>query len=400
MGTRMLGVVTRMLGGGHADAGRKDEIARAILSCEPAEWGEEAALAAKKLLEAADLGKGGALTPIKLEEAWLVIASRDACKHGDSCFTTACRYCHSSDKEPLWVRFKMASRESPLNYSEGLSDLRGQEWSLMRNAFHALGEEAFKVACVRQTAVLRHFASRDGARFVLKGLPDPDQLQAFVLGRVEEIWGPGVVNRRSCQEYLDRSSARVKSTITGGDYSAPSRNPVSGHWGGPQGTVKIARVIKVGINNPNVDFKNVERDTAWHGCQARSLEDWKPDKPGTHPQFRIDKFKHTAHRPGVYVSPSFEQAVLYAFRRWDKQPRFGVMTTKEGERWNYLTVMQLALRDRGVPGVVDECQRTWPNANTDDWDPGKLEWVVRDVSKAQIYGILFCFFPDDPPQGG
>jgi len=304
----------------------------------------------------------------------------------------------------LWDAERHAAQlVSPSSYCNATAQSwRGSAaaWALFGKAYKQLGAPSFRCVCARQTAALQHFVSRQGARFVCKGLSEPDALQAFAIRRVEQIWGAHVVHRSSCQEYLDRCGARVVSSITKSDYSAPSKSPVTGHWGGPQATVNLARIVKVGIRNPNVDLAKQERDTAWHGCQARTLEDWRPSKPGTHPQFRLDKSIHNAHSRGIYVSPSFEQAVLYAFRKWDKQPRFATWTAPTGERWNYLTVMQLALYGRGVKGVVDECPRTWPAASTDGWDAGKLEWVVRDASKAQIYGILFCFFPDDPAQGG
>ena len=103
---------------------------------------------------------------------------------------------------------------------------------------------------------------------------------------------------------------------------------------------------------------------------------------------------------GVYVTPAFEHAVGYAFRKWDKSPRFAVFTAPSGERWNYLTVMQLAVYDRGLPGAVKECGKTWGGLPGDGWYAQKLEWIIEDVSKGQIYGILFCFFPDNPPQHG
>jgi len=232
---------------------------------------------------------------------------------------------------------------------------------------------------------------------VCQGLKEPDELQSFAVKRVQEIWGD-VISRGACQEYLDRSSQKCVSKITGGDYSAPSRRPVRA-FDGPQGTIDIARIVKVALNNPNADFKK-KRDTAWHGCQARTLEQWKPDTPNTHPQFRLDKFKHTAHGAGIYVTPAFEHAVGYAFRMWNRTPRFAVMHTRSGQRWNYITIMQLAIYDRGVKGVVDESRKTWGGLPSDGWEDQGLEWVVRDASKAQIYGLLFCFFPDDPPQGG
>jgi len=62
--------------------------------------------------------------------------------------------------------------------------------------------------------------------------------------------------------------------------------------------------------------------------------------------------------------------------------------------------MQLAVYDRGLPGAVKECGKTWGGLPGDGWDAQKLELIIEDVSKGQIYGILFCFFPDNPPQHG
>ena len=54
--------------------------------------------------------------------------------------------------------------------------------------------------------------------------------------------------------------------------------------------------------------------------------------------------------------------------------------------------MQLAVYDRGVPRAVKECKKTWGGLLGDGWDARKLEWIVEDVSKGQIYCILFCSF--------
>ena len=53
-----------------------------------------------------------------------------------------------------------------------------------------------------------------------------------------------------------------------------------------------------------------------------------------------------------------------------------------------------------MTAAVKECKKTWGGLLGDGWDAQKLEWIVEDVSKGQIFGILFCFFPDDPPQNG
>ena len=131
------------------------------------------------------------------------------------------------------------------------------------------------------------------------GLLEPDMLQSFALRRVEQIWSD-VVRRPACQEYLDRSGEKTVSNISGGDYSAPSRRPVKA-WDGPQGMVDIPRIGKIAVRKPNGDCKRA-RDTAWHGCQARNLQDWKPAKPNTLPAFRAEKSLHKAHGGGVYVT--------------------------------------------------------------------------------------------------
>jgi len=364
----------------------------------PAAWDEASAAAAARLLQAMDLSSPAGLSSREVAECAQILASRPQCRHSPCALTSGvCRYRHGDDL--LFDPAKGAPLTCPGSYAaRGQEPLKspGLAWWLLGPSFERLGPEAFQLRCAQHVAALEHFKTREGARIVAPGLPDPDELQAFALKRVKEIWGD-LVNRGNCQEYLDRSGEKITSKVTGSEYSAPSRRPIK-VWDGPQGTVNISRIVKVGLRNPNVDFQR-PRDTAWHGCQARNLQDWKTT-PNTPPAFRAEKSIHKAHGGGVYVTPAFEHAVGYAFRRWDRSPRFAVHTTPSGMRWNYLTIMQLAVYDRGKPGAVKECKQTWGGLSGDGWDPNRLEWIVEDVSKGQIYGILFCFFPDDPPQGG
>eukprot|EP00811_Abedinium_folium_P033012 NODE_6007_length_1713_cov_3.201765.p1 GENE.NODE_6007_length_1713_cov_3.201765~~NODE_6007_length_1713_cov_3.201765.p1 ORF type:complete len:397 (-),score=110.30 NODE_6007_length_1713_cov_3.201765:458-1648(-) len=338
------------------------------------------------------------LSPRGLAEAAQVLSSCVECSAGEGCTTARCRFRHGADDTLLFVPNPALPLTSPATFkATTAAPLRENDqllWQLFGAAFERVGPDAFAAAAVRHAAALQHFASREGARMVCGGLHEPDELQSFALARVHEVWG-NVVHRKSCQEYLDRSAEQTVSRVTGGEYSAPSRREVRA-WPGPQGAICISRIIKVGLRNPNVEFGK-KRDTAWHGCQARSLEDWRGEK-NTHPQFRLEKSQACAHGSGIYVTPAFEHAVGYAFRRWDRSPRFASMKTRAGERWNYITIMQLAIYDRGDPGAVEEKTKTWAGLPGDGWDASRLEWVVRDVSKAQIYGILFCFFPNDPPQ--
>jgi len=230
---------------------------------------------------------------------------------------------------------------------------------------------------------------------VARGLPNPDELQEFVLKQVAAVWGANTINREMCQEYLDRTGQIVQSRHTDSKYSPPSRRSIK-VGGGPQDTCSIARIIKVGISNPQVDLSSaVQRDTAWHGLAARGFPRWRESGP----KFRADLAKRCAHGGSVYCTPAFEHAVAYSFRGAVSpepgKPPFAAMTTSAGQKWNYSCIMQLAIFDRGKAGVVEEKHQTFGGAPTDGWEPGKLEWVVHDVSKAQIYGILFCFFPDN-----
>ena len=102
----------------------------------------------------------------------------------------------------------------------GVRDLFDKRW-------HVLGEKEFLAIGSRQRAALAHFNTREGAHIVCHGLPTPDELQRMAISRVVEIWGEKVVLRAECQEYLDRSGAKLQSRITGSQYSPPSRNSVA-----------------------------------------------------------------------------------------------------------------------------------------------------------------------------
>ena len=170
--------------------------------------------------------------------------------------------------------------------------------------------------------------------------------------------------------------------------SVPRGCPISG-----PDNFTLARIVKVGLVNPEVDLGQTH-DTAWHGIAARGFPNWKVSGP----KFREDLKKRTSHGGSVYVTPAFEHAVAYGFRGIVSpeagRPAFAAMHTARGEKWNYILIMQVAIFDRGTAGVVEEKQKTFPAAPSDGWDDEAIEWVVHDVSKAQIYGILFCFFPD------
>lgn len=249
--------------------------------------------------------------------------------------------------------------------------------------------------CSNHEAALQHFHSREGATIVCRGLPLPDELQQFALKSIQDLWGDAVVLRDACQEYLDRAGQVITSKVTGTQYSPPSRSNIS-VGGAPGDKFEFARIIKIGLKNDSADL-TAKRDTAWHGLAAASLGKWKESGP----KFRADLAKRTAHGGSVYCTPAFEHALAYSVRAAvppaGHSVPFAAMTTAAGERWNYSAIMQLAIYDRG--SAVKECWQTFAAAPTDGWDGGKIEWVVHDVSKAQIYGVLFCFFPDSHQWG-
>jgi len=316
----------------------------------------------------------------------------------------SCRFAHPSlagGDLQLWDKKHEASLCSPGSYTAGDLSVSQQylSWWLFRRSYESLGPDEFVDACNRHKAAFAHFNTREGARMVCRGLPNPDELQEFALKQVTDTWGAGVLHREMCQEYLDRSGQIVQNRHTDSAYSPPSRSVVK-VGGGSQDMCTIARIIKIGLTNDAADLgSDSKRDTAWHGLAARGLYRWKESGP----RFRADLAKRTAHGGSVYCTPAFEHAIAYSFRGAVSpepgKPPFAAMKTKAGEKWNYSTIMQLAIYDRGAKGVVEEKHQTFGGAPDDGWDRGKIEWVVHDVSKAQIYGILFCFFPDDKNWG-
>eukprot|EP00931_Biecheleriopsis_adriatica_P120063 TRINITY_DN95208_c0_g1_i1.p1 TRINITY_DN95208_c0_g1~~TRINITY_DN95208_c0_g1_i1.p1 ORF type:complete len:506 (+),score=47.01 TRINITY_DN95208_c0_g1_i1:66-1583(+) len=311
-----------------------------------------------------------------------------------------CRFAHPSLQGcdyKLWNSEHECNLCSPASYSSSSSFPVARDelpWFLLGNAYQALGPRAFIDACYRHISAVKHFKSREGARIISRGLPLADELQAFALKYVEKVWGSEIIKQDACQEYLDRSGQIVTSRVTDSQYSPPSRGKVS-VGGGPKDQCNIARIIKIGLNNDQVDFEAgaTKRDTAWHGLAARGLHNWRESGP----RFRADKARRTAHGGSVYCTPAFEHAIAYSFRGAVSpepgKPPFAAMTTRTGEKWNFTAIMQLAIYGRG--SAVQEKHQTFGGAPDDGWDRNKIEWVVHDVSKAQIYGILFCFFPDD-----
>eukprot|EP00747_Dinoflagellata_sp_TGD_P195152 gnl/TRDRNA2_/TRDRNA2_63412_c0_seq1.p1 gnl/TRDRNA2_/TRDRNA2_63412_c0~~gnl/TRDRNA2_/TRDRNA2_63412_c0_seq1.p1 ORF type:complete len:462 (-),score=52.71 gnl/TRDRNA2_/TRDRNA2_63412_c0_seq1:319-1704(-) len=319
----------------------------------------------------------------------------------------ACRFSHSCiDSDftgKLWSTSEEACLCSPASYTE-LRPLPQHQLAinsqsrlnfLFGESFARLGKERFIAMCANHEAALRHFHSRVGATIVCRGLPQPDELQQFALRMVQSLWGDDIVVHEACQEYLDRSGQIVQSRLTDSQYSAPSRSKIS-VGGGPKDSFNFARIIKIGIKNADADLM-AKRDTAWHGLAAAGLSNWKSSGP----KFRADLAKRTAHGGSVYCTPAFEHALAYSVRGAVPPPGspvpFASMVTKAGEKWNYSAIMQLAIYDRG--GAVKEKHQTFTTAPTDGWEKGKIEWVVHDVSKAQIYGLLLCFFPDDKAWG-
>eukprot|EP00933_Yihiella_yeosuensis_P015175 TRINITY_DN1332_c0_g1_i1.p1 TRINITY_DN1332_c0_g1~~TRINITY_DN1332_c0_g1_i1.p1 ORF type:complete len:459 (+),score=90.46 TRINITY_DN1332_c0_g1_i1:21-1397(+) len=388
---------------------------------EEPEWDEEVSSAAEKMIKAMEDGE--ALDPSNLAEFRQILKSRLVCKlpqcpyaghpppESESNMTNvvndlgdgpACRFAHPKSfgcDEPLWDQRFEADLSSPS--STKVQPFRREQlaWGLFRSSYRALGSQGFLIACLRQTAAVEHHNSREGARIVGRGLPEPDELQSFALNLVKNIWGEEVVSQENSQEYLDRSGNLVQSRLTESMYSPPSRSTVK-VGGGPKDSCRIARIIKVGIKNDLADLrKETQRDTAWHGLSALGLPKWKESGP----RFRADLAKRTAHGGSVYCTPAFEHAIAYSFRgAVSPVPGscpFAAMTTSLGERWNYIAIMQLAIYDRGTAGVVEEKHQTFGAAPDDGWDRSKIEWVVHDVTKAQIYGVLFCFFPDDQNWG-
>ena len=189
-----------------------------------------------------------------VSECAQILSARPACRT-NPCTDQTCRFSHPGD-----LLFDPA-KGAPLCWPESFFidtrplkfELTALAWWLFGPAYEQLGSQQFQLRCAQHMAALEHFETREGARMVAIGLPEPDMLQSFALRRVEEIWGD-VVHRQACQEYLDRSGEKTVSKITGGDYSAPSRRPVKA-WDGPQGTVNIARIVKIALRNPNADFK-------------------------------------------------------------------------------------------------------------------------------------------------
>jgi len=127
----------------------------------------------------------------------------------------------------------------------------------------------------------------------------------------------------------------------------------------------------------------------YHGIAANAFGQWASSGP---------RFKAYSGKfgDGVYLTPSFQMACMYAFRtprtlagiaeKNLASARFG--HTKDG-RWNYLVCLQAMVTAKAISKFAGTA---FTDAG-DGWDLEGQISVVRDPSEAQIYGVLFCYFP-------
>jgi len=251
-----------------------------------------------------------------------------------------------------------------------------------------------------------------------KGLPHPDEYQTHALDTVA-AWGMQV-SRDYCQEYAERRYDRIRH-IRGHHYSppgpgwvciAPAHHPGLAqpeHEGLPIPQLRaeryelvspetwechIDRVIKIGIKNEQVNFDD---PVLYHGlptCPGSPLvsSNWKG---GLDPPVLLAT--NGFHGKGLYTTPtpSFRMAASYAYRSCKNgDQRFA---TGGPASSNYMAVLMLA-----VPPdeIGTKAKGTAFSHNTDGWDRTELEWVVPNAERAQVFGVLMCYFQTRPKASG
>jgi len=266
-------------------------------------------------------------------------------------------------------------------------------WLAHLRPYHAwLGGALFAELCAAQAVVWQGFWRQKGARILDRGLKAGDALQSFALQVVGEVWGS--IDRAHSQEYCDRGATKIVHSGTLSEYTPPSCGPIkSSYWTGlgvseERATADIERVVRVGLVNSSAVF-DAEHLPLYHGLAANAFDGWA--KSGANFQAYPGKFGE-----GVYLTPSFQMACMYAFRTPKTvasladnnlaAPRFA--STPDG-RWNYLICLQVMADAKAVTKFAGTA---FTDAG-DGWDLEAQISVVRSAAEAQIYGVLFCFFP-------
>lgn len=238
------------------------------------------------------------------------------------------------------------------------------------------------------------FWRQKGARILDKGLKAGDSLQIHALGVVQSVWG-NVIHRAYSQEYLDRGATRILHSGTLSDYTPPSCGPItSTYWTQSLGisedraTADIERVVRVALTNKEAVFDGAHVPL-YHGLAAVTFASWAKSGPAF--QSYPGKFGD-----GIYLTPSFQMACMYAFR----QPRTMAVAAETGlaaprfaaapdGRWNYLVCLQVM----ASAAAIEKFKGTAFTDAGDGWDLEAQISIVRDATQAQIYGVLFCYFP-------
>ncbi|CAE8620910.1 unnamed protein product [Polarella glacialis] len=261
----------------------------------------------------------------------------------------------------------------------------------MNEKFEQLGKQAFLEWVDKQSHALSRELGKQGATILLKGLPDPlDGLQRHALEFVESMWGKESVYRTYCQEYGLRTHARIVHVSGTKEYTPPSTGHMQTFHGGK---VCVERAVKIATANPKPDLKTW--DIAYHGIDTHARDGWSKSGP------RFTGYGG-AHGPGIYTTPSFSLAGVYALRRWTKEWRYDDVPSRylrEGEEMHFIAILMCALE----PGKFKKCSNTCDgvSATTEGWGSDSTEWVVpgengKEVPEVQIYGVNFCYFRDNP----
>lgn len=271
----------------------------------------------------------------------------------------------------------------------------GCPWIAHLEPFYVkLGSSTFQLVCKAHAQVLDGFWRQKGARILDRGLKAGDSLQVHALEIVSSVWG-SIIDRGHSQEYLDRGTARILHSGTLSEYTPPSCGRISSsYWTQDMGLTEqqasadIDRVVRISLLNDKAQFDDTHVPL-YHGLAAKGFSGWA--KSGAAFKAYPGKFGD-----GVYLTPSFQMACMYAFREPRTlaalkegnlaKPRFAA--TPDG-RWNYLMCFQVMAEARAV-------EKFSGTAFTDAGDGWNLEAqisIVRKAAQAQIYGILFCYFP-------
>lgn len=267
-------------------------------------------------------------------------------------------------------------------------------WLAHLEVYHAtLGTALFCSLCDAHTQALQGFWRQKGARILDRGLKANDDLQAHALATIRRVWGE-VVDRSHSQEYCDRAATKIVHSGTQTEYTPPSCGPIqSSYWteklGVPaeRATADVERVVRVALVNPKARFDDGHLPL-YHGIAATGFDAWAKSGPAfvAYP----GRFGE-----GVYLTPSFQMACMYAFRTPQTVaaaakdrggPRFA--STPDG-RWNYMLVFQAMAR----ASALESFSGTAFTDAGDGWDLEAQIRIVRDPAAAQIYGALFCYFP-------